>query len=347
MSGGVDSSVAAWLMMKSGFECTGAMMKLFSNEDTGLEPDNSCCSQSHAEDARAVAFQLGMPFYVFNFAESFTRQVIDRFVDAYQCGVTPNPCIDCNRYLKFGRFLRRAHEMSCDCIATGHYARIEPCAGRYLLKKGVDAEKDQSYVLYMMTQEQLQHTLFPLGEMTKPEVREIALEQGLPNAEKPESQDICFVPNGEYAAFIERYSENPPKKGLFVDLNNKVLGEHRGIHHYTIGQRRGLGLPDVEPRYVCSICHEDNTIVVGSRQDLYATTLLAKNINLIPVERLDAPMRVWAKIRYRQTAQPATVWQLDADTLRVEFDNPQSAITKGQAVVLYDDDLVVGGGTIS
>jgi tRNA-specific 2-thiouridylase len=347
MSGGVDSSVAAWLMAGGGYDCTGAMMKLFTG--AGPEPESGCCSALDAGDARAVAFQLGIPFYVFNFAESFAVQVIERFVSAYKAGMTPNPCIDCNRYLKFERFLNRARDIGCDCIATGHYARIEAGAkgGRLLLKKGVDEAKDQSYVLYAMTQRQLKRTRFPLGGLSKSQVREIAREHGFVNAAKRDSQDICFVPNGDYAAFIDSRGGTVPQRGFFLDTKGGVLGEHGGIHRYTVGQRRGLGLQAGEALYVCAVCPRSNTVVVGPQEALHAKALLARDINLIPVERLDAPLRVRAKIRYRQAGQPATVWQLDADTLRVEFDSPQRAITGGQAVVLYDGDVVVGGGTIA
>ena len=347
MSGGVDSSVAAWLLKNSGYDCVGAMMKLYTNEGIGADRENGCCSLQDAEDARAVAFRLDIPFYVFNFTACFAEQVIRRFIHAYQNGLTPNPCIDCNRYLKFERFARRAREIDCDYMATGHYARIERDHERWLLKKGADASKDQSYVLYAMTQTQLSRTLFPLGGLTKAKVREIAAAQGFINAKKRDSQDICFVPDGDYAGFIQRHTEKTSIKGRIVDTNGHALGEHKGIFHYTVGQRRGLGLAAAEPMYVCSVCPESNTVIVGPHDQLYTKTLIARDINLIPMERLDAPLQVGAKIRYRHPEQPATVWQLDADTLRVEFDSPQRAITTGQAVVLYDGDTVIGGATIT
>lgn len=348
MSGGVDSSVAAWLVLRSGFGCTGAMMKLHNGE-ASREGGGTCCSLDDAADARDVASRLGIPFYVFNFTDYFDEQVIKRFVHAYQNGATPNPCIDCNRYLKFGRFMARAREIGMDYVATGHYARIERDAGngRYLLKKSADADKDQSYVLYSMTQEQLAATLFPLGELTKSQVREIALEQGFINAKKRESQDICFVPDGNYAGFIEEYAGTKFAKGRFVDIDGNDLGEHGGVIRYTVGQRKGLGVSAAAPLYVCSIHPENNTVVLGGGERLYSKSLTAKDVNFIPFERLDAPMRVSAKIRYRHQEQPATVFQLDSDTVRVEFDSPQRAVTKGQAVVLYDGDVVVGGGTIA
>lgn len=349
MSGGVDSSVAAWLLQGQDFDCTGAMMKLYTNEDICEDRGKGCCSLEDSEDARAVAFKLGVPFYVFNFAQSFAEQVIDRFVYSYQQGATPNPCIDCNRHLKFGRFFGRAREIGIDYIATGHYARTEYDAGsgRYLLKKGLDEDKDQSYVLYSMTQEQLAATLFPLGGLSKPQVREIALEQGFVNAKKRESQDICFVPDGDYARFIEQRTGAGFESGRFIDTDGNDIGMHKGVIHYTVGQRKGLGISAATPLYVCEIRPESNTVVVGGKDRLYSTELTATDINLIPFKKLDSKMRVSAKIRYRQPEQPATVYQLDDDTLKVEFDNPQRAITKGQAVVLYDGDVIVGGGTIA
>jgi len=348
MSGGVDSSVAAYLLKLQGFDCTGAMMKLYANEGPETGHSKGCCSLEDARDARAVSFRMDIPFYVFNFTECFTKQVMERFINAYSKGVTPNPCIDCNRYVKFERFMKRAREIGMDHIATGHYARTEYDAGggRHLLKKGIDADKDQSYVLYGMSQEQLARTLFPLGGLHKSQVREIAREQGFVNAKKRESQDICFVPDGDYAKFIKEHTGTKPPKGRFMDSFGNDLGEHKGIIHYTVGQRKGLGLPSPVPLFVCSIRPETGAVIVGEQKELYSKTLTAGDINLIPVDRLDAPIKVRAKIRYRQSEQPATVYQLDCGTLRVDFDNPQRAITKGQAVVLYDGDIVIGGGTI-
>ena len=347
MSGGVDSSVAAFMMREQGYGCMGAMMKLYTNEDVGMPRENGCCSMFDAEDARAVASRLDIPFYVFNFTQCFTQEVIRRFVGAYQSGRTPNPCIDCNRFVKFKHFLRRARELDMDCIVTGHYARVEKDGERFLLKKGVDGEKDQSYVLYSMTQDQLSRSVFPLGGMTKKQVREIARSAGFINSKKRDSQDICFVPGGGYASFIERYTGTASEPGRFVDARGNDRGEHKGIVHYTIGQRKGLGLPAAEPLYVCGINAESNSVVVGISDELYSKSLTARDINLIPFDKLDTPIKVRAKIRYKQQEQPATVWQIDADTLRIEFDVPQKAITKGQAAVLYDGDIVIGGGTIT
>lgn len=348
MSGGVDSSVAAFLIKEAGYDCMGGMMKLFQNDDEQTVRENSCCSLEDAEDARAVAYKLGMPFHVFNFKEAFQKEIIDHFVEAYYLGETPNPCIDCNRYMKFEKMLQLAREIKKDYVVTGHYASLEKdkSTGRILLKKSIDASKDQSYVLYAMTQEQLRHTLFPLGELHKTQVREIAQEQGFINANKHDSQDICFVQNGNYADFIEQYTGNKVEKGRFVNTSGEDMGEHKGVVHYTIGQRRGLGIAAETPKYVCEILPKENRVVVGEESELYSKVLFANDINWIPFEELKDSLRVKAKIRYKHIEQPATVWQIDKDNIRIEFDEPQRAIAKGQAVVLYDGDIVVGGGTI-
>jgi len=348
MSGGVDSSVAAYLLKQSGHDLTGAMMKLYSDDDIpASHRQKGCCSVEDAEDARSVAHSLDIPFFVFNFTDTFAQQVMDRFADAYSRGQTPNPCIDCNRFMKFERFIRRAHEMECNHISTGHYARVEKdCTGRHLLKTGRDHTKDQSYVLYAMTQAQLSKTLLPLGELTKEEVREIAECQGFINAKKRDSQDICFAPDGDYAGFIARHTGNPMKKGHFINKEGHILGQHSGIIHYTIGQRKGLGISAPEPLFVLALDAQNNTVTLGASEDLYSKTLTANDINLIPFDKLDGQLKVTAKIRYSQPAQSATLWQLDDDTIKIEFDTPQRAITPGQAVVMYDGDVVVGGGSI-
>ena len=348
MSGGVDSSVAAYLMLERGFDCVGATMKLFDNADIDLPREHSCCSLDDVEDARSVAYALGIPHHVFNFSDAFKETVIRRFVTAYETGATPNPCIDCNRHLKFGALHQRAKELGCDAVVTGHYARIEQDAstGRYLLKKAADPGKDQSYVLYSMTQEQLAHTVFPLGDYEKSQVREIAARQGFVNAKKLDSQDICFVPDGDYAAFLRRYTGHDYPPGDFIDRSGKVLGKHGGIVRYTVGQRRGLGIAAAAPLYVLEVDTAHNTVTLGDNADLFTRKLTASDINLISVPNIDRPTRLKAKIRYRQAEQWATVTQTDADSLEVVFDEPQRAITKGQAVVLYDGDTVVGGGTI-
>jgi len=349
MSGGVDSSVAAYILKQQNYDCTGAMMKLYDNESHNTPPANNrgCCSLEDAEDARAVATALGIPFFVFNFTDSFDEQVMERFIQAYRNGRTPNPCIDCNRYMKFEKLLHRATELDTPYIATGHYAQISiDQTGRCLLKRSQDPSKDQTYVLYAMTQPQLARTLFPLGGLTKETVREIAASLNFITAHKRDSQDICFAPDGDYAGFIKRHTGNAPPKGDFISPSGQVLGTHNGIIHYTIGQRKGLGLYGPAPQYVSAIDPTANTVTVGPPENLFATNLTARDINLIPVNSLEGPLKITAKIRYSQPAQPAMLWQTGPDELHVEFEKPQRAITPGQAVVLYDGDIVVGGGTI-
>ena len=349
MSGGVDSSVAALLTKETGDECIGATMKLFHNEDIGVKREKTCCSLDDVEDARNVCYRMGIRYYVFNFSERFKEDVMDRFVDDYEHGATPNPCIDCNRYLKFDKMFQRMRELEYDYIVTGHYARVEydENRGRYLLKKAVDDTKDQSYVLYMLTQEQLAHVKLPLGGLRKDQVRVIAEEHGFINARKHDSQDICFVPDGDYAKFIEKYTGKKTPEGDFVDKEGNYIGRHKGIIHYTIGQRRGLGIPAASRLYVCEISPKTNTVVLGDNADLFSSELEADSVNLISVDNLSEPKRVTAKIRYRHKEQPATVWQTPDGILHVKFDEPQRAITKGQAVVMYDGDEVVGGGVIN
>ena len=349
MSGGVDSSVAAFLTIKAGYECSGVTLKLFDNDELSLPAEKTCCSADDVEDARSVCRRLGIPHHVYNFKDSFRDSVIARFIGAYETGGTPNPCIDCNRFIKFERLLRRADELGFDKVVTGHYARIEydNNSGRWLLKKGADPSKDQSYVLYSLTQRQLSRTLFPLGEMSKDEARSLAEELGLINAKKRDSQDICFVPDGDYAAFIEKFTGNSYPHGDFVDENGRVLGEHKGIIRYTIGQRKGLGLALPHPMYVKEKDLENNRVILCENEGLFSREVIAHDINLISVERLDSPLRVRARVRYNQSEQPATAVRLGDDTLSVTFDEPQRAICRGQAVVLYDGDTVVGGGTIA
>ncbi len=349
MSGGVDSSVAALLMKEKGYECMGVTMKLFNNGDICIPREHSCCSLEDVEDARYVSNTLGMPHYVFNFTDRFKEDVIDKFVYCYENGITPNPCIDCNRYLKFEKLFQRAKELECEYIVTGHYAKVEynEVTGRYILKKADDLTKDQSYVLYQMTQEQLKHTMFPLGGLNKTEVRKIAEAHDFINAKKHDSQDICFVQNGSYADFIEEYTGKKYPPGNFVDINGNVLGRHKGIIRYTVGQRKGLGISHERPLFVLAVNPKENTVILTENEGLFTKTLTAKNINLITTEEIKEPVRLFAKIRYSHKEQPATVVQTDSDTITVEFDEPQRAITKGQAVVLYDGDTVVGGGIIS
>lgn len=349
MSGGVDSAVAAFLTQRSGFDCIGVTMRLYDHApDDGCDA-NTCCSLDDVEDARSVARRLGIPFYAFNFKADFREKVIEKFIRCYECGLTPNPCIDCNRHLKFDHLLRRGMELGCDYVVTGHYAQIrqDENTGRYILYKAKDLSKDQSYVLYSLTQEQLAHTRFPLGELTKTQAREIAEAQGFVNARKHDSQDICFVPDGDYVGFMERYTGKDYPGGNFLDLDGNVVGQHQGAVRYTLGQRKGLGLAMGAPIYVCAKDMTNNTVTVGPNEALYATSLLANDWNWFPFSELTEPLHITAKARYNQPPQPATVYPDANGFARVVFDAPQRALTPGQAVVLYDGDMVVGGGTIT
>ena len=335
LSGGVDSAVAATLTLHDGHDCTGAVMKLYSGGDKTIT------------DARFVADHIGIPLQVFDFTKQFAENVIDPFIGAYRQGRTPNPCVYCNKHLKFGCFLAKSTEIEKDIIVTGHYAQVQRSAsGRYLLKRGADSAKDQSYVLYTLTQEQLSKVKFPLGGLTKSRVREIAQDAGFKFTTGSESQDICFIPDGDYAKFITEYTGEKPSKGRFIDKDGNVLGENRGVISYTIGQRHGLGLSMPHPVYVLDIHPQDDTVVVGKEEHLYSKSLTANNINLIPFDKLDTPLRAHVRIRYKDPGHPATVHQTDKDTLYIEFDEPKRAITKGQAAVIYDNDTVIGGGTI-
>lgn len=346
MSGGVDSSVAAYLMRQNGFDCVGCTMKLYHSEDGDTERSRTCCSLDDVEDARSVAYKLGMPFYVFNFTDAFHDTVIRKFIESYEKGITPNPCIDCNRYMKFDKLYERAKILSCDYIVTGHYARIEYDGEKYLLKKALDETKDQSYVLYSMTQEQLAHTIFTLGNMRKSEVRALAEENGFVNANKPDSQDICFVPNGDYASVIELQTGRKPVAGNFVNKDGQIIGKHKGIIHYTVGQRKGLSISSIEPLYVCEIHPQSGNIVLGSNDALLSQEATVFDFNWISGNAPKGELRCKAKVRYRQTEQWATVLPIGEDAVRILFDEPLRAITPGQAAVLYDGDIVLGGGTI-
>ena len=338
MSGGVDSSVAAHLMQEKGFHCGGAIMQLWKEVSTGA-----------IADAQSVALRLGMDFHVLDASDQFRQQVVDYFVRSYEEGLTPNPCIQCNRHLKFSFFLDRALALGYDSIATGHYAviRKDPVSGRYLLCKAVDHTKDQSYFLACLNQYQLSHAHFPLGELTKEQARMIAEAQGFVNAKKKDSQDICFVPDGDYVAFMKRYTGKDYPHGDYLDLEGKVVGQHCGAVCYTLGQRKGLGIAMGAPVYVCSKDMQANTVTVGPESALFATTLLASDWNWMPFETLSQPMRVMAKARYRHIPQPATVYPEENGCARVVFDTPQRAMTPGQTVALYDGDVVVGGGIIT
>lgn len=348
MSGGVDSSVAALLLQQAGHKISGVNLRMFHNEDLGQSPGKTCCSLADAEDAGLVARRLGAPFYVFDVSQVFRSTVIRDFIEEYQNGRTPNPCAVCNQTVKFGALLDRVRVLGADYLATGHYARVEQDAatGRYLLKRGLDRSKDQSYFLYMLTQEQLAHTLFPLGSLEKTQVRQLAEAHGLVNAHKHDSQDICFVPDGDYAAFIERTVGSPSLPGNFVDQKGQVLGHHRGIIRYTHGQHKGLGLSTSEPLYVLEKDAVSNTIRLGLDSDLWSQTLTAEQFNWVSIPEPTEPIAVTVKTRYSQREAAAIARSLPGDRCQVTFEEPQRAITPGQAVVLYQEEIVVGGGTI-
>jgi len=351
MSGGVDSSVAAALLKEQGYEVIGVTLNLWpklSPEET-LARHDACCSLSAVEDARRVADKLGIPHYVLNFRDVFQRTVIDDFVREYSRGRTPNPCIRCNEFVKFDALLTKAKALGADFIATGHYARIryDALANRYLLKKSADPSKDQTYVLYVLKQHQLAHILMPLGDFTKANTRKMAHQRSLPVAEKAESQEICFVPENDYGIFLLEHIPEGANAGPIVDKQGRVLGRHKGIMFYTIGQRRGLGITSPEPLYVIDIQPELNTIVVGREKELYHRELVADGLNLISTARIEGEMTVKAKIRYRSPEAEAVVRQTGEDTVSVRFAEPQRAITPGQAVVFYQGEVVVGGATIS
>ncbi len=352
MSGGVDSSVAAWLLKEQGYDVIGVTMQIWQDEDEAvLEEQGGCCGLGAVEDARRVAASLGIPYYVMNFKQEFKKNVIDYFIDAYLNGKTPNPCIACNRYVKWEALLKRSLEIGADYIATGHYARIERLpGGRYTLRAAKTGAKDQTYALYNLTQEQLAHTLMPVGEYTKEEIRRIAGEIGLRVADKPDSQDICFVPDGDYASYIANNVEEDVRDriapGNFVLSDGTVVGRHKGIVHYTVGQRKGLGLSFGYPLFVLKIRPDTNEVVVGSKEESMSCQVRANRVNLMSAAKLPEKKRVFAKIRYNHKGAWCTVEHAGADEILCVFEEPQRAITPGQALVLYDDGYVLGGGTI-
>lgn len=348
MSGGVDSSVAAWLLKEQGYEVIGVTMQIWQDEEEEvLEENGGCCGLSAVEDARRTAQLLEIPHYVMNFKADFKRFVIDYFVSEYLEGRTPNPCIACNRYVKWEALLNRSLEIGADYIATGHYARIRQLEnGRFCLTRSVTAAKDQTYALYNLTQNQLSHTLMPVGSHSKEEIRRMADQIGLSVADKPDSQEICFVPDQDYAGFIERTTGAPSQTGNFVQADGTILGQHKGIIHYTIGQRRGLGLPMGRRVVVTEIRPETNEVVIGEQEDVWTDHLLADRLNWMSVPDLTEERSASAKIRYNHTGTPCTLQKTASDQIRVQFHEPVRAVTPGQAVVFYDGDCVLGGGTI-
>ena len=348
MSGGVDSSVAAWLLKEQGYDVIGVTMQIWQDEDNVVQEENGgCCGLSAVDDARRVAASIGIPYYVMNFKDEFKKTVIDYFTEEYLNGRTPNPCIACNRYVKWEALLQRSLSIGADYIATGHYARIDKLPnGRYAIRRSATLAKDQTYALYNLTQEQLAHTLMPVGEYSKDRIREMADEIGLMVAHKPDSQDICFVPDGDYASFIEETTDHPLPEGNFVSPDGKILGRHKGIIHYTVGQRKGLGLALGYPAFVLEIRPETNEVVIGTYDESLTHTVRADHLNFMSVEDLTEPMRVFAKIRYNHKGAWCTVEKTGEDEITCTFDEPIRAATPGQAVVLYDGEYVLGGGTI-
>lgn len=348
MSGGVDSSVAAYLLKQQGYDVMGVTMQIWQDEDHQTQEENGgCCGLSAVDDARRVAWSLDIPYYVMNFREEFKNHVIDYFVDEYVKGRTPNPCIACNRYVKWESLLQRSLQIGADYIATGHYARIEQLAnGRYAIRNSVTAKKDQTYALYNLTQEQLSRTLMPVGDYTKDEIRKIASEIGIQVANKPDSMEICFVPDNDYAGFIQRETDYIPKEGNFVDIHGNVIGKHKGIIHYTVGQRKGLGLAMGHPVFVTEIRPDTNEVVIGENANVFASKLYANKLNFMAAEAFTGDVRAKAKIRYSHAGADCTVRMINEDTLECVFDEPQRAVTPGQALVLYDGEYVLGGGTI-
>ena len=348
MSGGVDSSVAAWLLKKQGYDVIGVTMQIWQDEENTVQEENGgCCGLSAVDDARRVAAAIGIPYYVMNFKDEFQKSVIEYFTKEYLAGRTPNPCIACNRYVKWEALLQRSLSIGADYIATGHYARIEHLPnGRYAIRRSATMEKDQTYALYNLTQEQLARTLMPVGEYSKDRIREMADEIGLLVAHKPDSQDICFVPDGDYASFIENTTDQVLQTGDFVTPEGKILGKHKGIIHYTVGQRKGLGLALGYPAFVLEIRPETNEVVIGTYEEALTYTVRANELNFMSVEQITEPVRVFAKIRYNHKGAWCTVERTGEDEIVCTFDEPIRAATPGQAVVLYDGEYVLGGGTI-
>ncbi len=346
MSGGVDSSVAAAILKEKGYDVIGGTMHIFPDYEEATDREDHCCSYSAVRDAKRVAQKLDIPHFVFNLQDEFQEKVIDYFVEEYSLARTPNPCVMCNREIKFSALLKKARELGCDYIASGHYAKIEKENGRYLLRKGKDENKDQTYMLYVLDQEQLSRTLFPLSEFTKKEIREKAKELGFSVHNKAESQEICFVPDDDYVRFLDTNYPEISKPGPILDSDGNKVGTHDGVSHYTIGQRRGLGIALGYPVYVTELDHEKNAVIVGKDNAVFSEGLIAEDINIIPFDSLDGRMEVEAQIRYNSSSVKAVIEQIEDDKIKVEFENAQRAVTPGQSVVFYLGDLVLGGGII-
>lgn len=350
MSGGVDSSVAAAVLKEQGYDVVGVTMRFgsYGGGELPIDARPTCCTLEGVEDARRVASQLGIPHYVLNFEEIFEEEIVRYFCEEYSRGRTPNPCIICNERLKFGKLLRIALGLGADYVATGHYARVEfdEQTGRYLLKKGIDPEKDQSYALFSLGQDQLRHILLPLGHLRKSEVRRIAEKLGLKTARKAESQDLCFIPDGDHIRFLRERLGERIKPGPIITTDGRVVGEHPGIQFFTVGQRKGLRVALGRPMYVVRIDPERNALIIGTREELMVKEFTVSGLNLISVPSIERPMRVTIKVRYRDPGRPGWVEQIDEGRARVIYDEPHGAVTPGQAAVFYDGDVVVGGGWI-
>ena len=341
MSGGVDSSVSALLLKEKGYDVIGTTMELFAG--------SSCCNTNTYIDAKNVCNQIGIPHFIYNFKNEFKKYVIDDFINCYANCLTPNPCIECNKFMKFGLMYEKAKELGCEYIATGHYAKTEYSEkyGRWVLKKSKAGKKDQSYVLWNIPKELIEYVVFPLADFeSKDEIRKIAREHDLKTANKPDSEDICFVPDGNYKRFLEENSDLKPRKGNIVHVNGKVLGKHNGLYNYTIGQRKGLGISYSEPLFVVGFNKEKNEVIVGEKEYIYKKEMIVKDINLLLIDSLDEPMKVSAKTRYSSIEENATIEMMDDNTIKVVFENPVARITPGQSAVFYLDDIVVGGGKI-
>lgn len=347
MSGGVDSSVAAYLLLKQGYEVIGVTMQIWESDEEYEEKEGGCCSLSSVDDARRVAYKLGIPFYVMNFKEEFKEKVVTNFIEEYMQGRTPNPCIACNKYIKFDSFLKRAMNLGADYIATGHYARIEKNGdGRFIVKKGIDLKKDQSYVLYNFTQFQLEHTLLPCGDYNKDEIRAIAKEIGLNVYNKKDSQEICFIPDNDHGKFIKKQIGKELKEGDFIDKKGNILGKHKGIIYYTIGQRKGLGIALKKPMYVVKIDAEKNEITLGDNEELFKKEFIAKELNFIPFDNLISSLEVEVKVRYSSFTSKGLIVPLENGKIKVQLYDANRAITNGQSVVFYSEDILIGGGII-